>query len=1129
MIAPPLASLGAVPSFDRSSHHAPDRDPPIRRVHAAGSPMMSDCRRALFALALSVLPLVSIAGSQTRIDLAGDWTVRLDPTGEYRPGAQSAAKKDGFKPVRIPGALRDSGIGDPVGPDTRWIGNLRPELLQRPEYAKYQDPARFKMPFWLQPERRYIGPAYYRRTVEIPASWRGRRVLLTLERPHWHTQVWVAGRNVGTNDSLSTPHVYDLSKHLTPGRHELTIRVDNSLAALDVGVNSHSVSDHTQSAWHGITGAVELRAESPVSIEHAEVAPAADARSADVVLRLANATGGEKQETVTLRILQDGRTLGSRSRTITVATGGANVECTVPFDREAVRWDEFDPRLCQLVVTLESDESGDATKRVSFGIRHIGTRGTRFVLNGRPLFLRGTLECCIFPLTGYPPTDVASWERIIRVCKAHGLNHIRFHSWCPPEAAFVAADKLGFYYQVECSTWPNQSTALGVGRPIDQWLYREGERVLKAYGNHPSFLLFAMGTEPGGPQRGGKYLGPWVKYFKARTDRQLVTSGAGWPAIPENEFHVAPAPRIQQWGQGLRSRINALPPATSADYRDFVGRQEVPVISHEIGQWCVYPNFDEMRKYTGALKPRNFEVFHELLATAHMGDQARDFLMASGKLQALCYKEEIESALRTPGFGGFQLLDLHDFPGQGTALIGMLDPFWDSKPYVSPEEVRRFCGPTTPLARMTKRSWTRDETFEAEIEVAHFGPAALNGLTPRWTVSRGTTVVTHGALSRVTVPVGTLTRLGRIELPLAELAAPTKLVLEVRLAHGDREHVNDWDFWVYPKRVDTEVPEGVLVVSTLNESATTRLQNGGVVVLLTSPNRVASDVKIGFSSIFWNTAWTGGQAPHTLGILCDPEHPALAAFPTDYHSDWQWWSLIRRSTPMVLDALPPALRPIVQVVPDWFRPRRLGLVVEATVGRGRLLVCSADLEADLDNRPAARQLRRSLLEYVAGDRFAPRSRASIEAIRSLFREPSPLEQLGATIRADSAHPDHPAANAIDGDPTTIWHTHWEPTPVPMPHSLTLDLKSPQRIAGIRYVPRQDMTNGRIASYAVHVSADGRSWGDPVASGAFSRGRKTMTIRFARMQSARFVKLTATREVDGKPYASAAEVDVMLSE
>jgi hypothetical protein len=442
---------------------------------------------------------------------------------------------------------------------------------------------------------------------------------------------------------------------------------------------------------------------------------------------------------------------------------------------------------------------------------------------------------------------------------------------------------------------------------------------------------------------------------------------------------------MHQWGQGLSSRINAQPPATLADYRDFVRRFDVPVVSHEIGQWCVFPNFDEMKKYTGSLKPRNFEIFRDLLRDAHMLDQAHDFLMASGKLQALCYKEEIESALRTPGFGGFQLLQLHDFPGQGTALVGVLDPFWDSKPYLTPAEFQCFCGSTTPLARMARRSWTADETFVADIEVAHFGPTTLTGATPRWRVTCKEQLIGSGKLVRREVPTGKLTPLGRVALPLAGLDVPAKLTLQVSLDDPDVQATNQWDFWVYPATPARPTSDEVLVARSLNDRAKAALEQGGKVVVMADPNSVKSDVQIGFSSIFWNTPWTGGQAPHTLGVLCDPTHPAFNAFPTDYHSDWQWWSIVSRSQPMVLDALPPELRPVVQIVPDWFRPQRLGLVFEARVGKGKLLVCSIDLENDLDTRPAARQLRHSLLRYAAGDSFDPKISLDLASIRDLFR------------------------------------------------------------------------------------------------------------------------------------------------
>ena len=358
--------------------------------------------------------------------------------------------------------------------------------------------------------------------------------------------------------------------------------------------------------------------------------------------------------------------------------GGA-FEAEFPLGNQSELWDEFNPSLYCLTAALAG--AGDSCS-ATFGLREISTQGNQLLLNGHKLFIRGTLECCIFPLTGHPPTDVDSWKRVIRIAKAHGLNLIRFHSYCPPEAAFIAADELGFYYQVE-TCWANQSTTLGDGKPVDQWVYDETARILKAYGNHPSFLLMPYGNEPGG-SKANAYLARYVEHFKALDPRRLWTSGAGWPQLPENQFHLTPDPRIQSWGGGLKSRINARPPETRTDYREYIGQRAVPVISHEIGQWCVYPNFDEIPKYKGYLKPRNFEIFRDTLRAHGMARPGPRLPLASGKLQTLCYKEDIESALRTPGMGGFELLDLHDFPGQGTALVGVLDPFWDGKGYVTP-------------------------------------------------------------------------------------------------------------------------------------------------------------------------------------------------------------------------------------------------------------------------------------------------------------------------------------------------------------------------------------------------------------------------------------------------------------
>jgi len=705
---------------------------------------------------------------------------------------------------------------------------------------------------------------------------------------------------------------------------------------------------------------------------------------------------------------------------------------------------------------------------------------------------------------------------------------MRFHSWCPPEAAFEAADEMGFMLHVECAAWANSGSAIGDGRPIDEFIYAESDRILKAYGNHPSFCMLAYGNEPAGKNQ-KQYLGKLLEYWKGKDPRRFYTSAAGWPIIDENQYHSTPAPRIQAWGAGLKSRINANPPEPYTDYRDFVQKYDVPVVSHEIGQWCVYPNFKEIAKYAGVTRAYNFEIFRDSLRENHMMDQAEDFLMASGRLQTLCYKEEIESALRTPGMGGFQLLDLHDFPGQGTALVGVLDPFWDSKGYVTPEEYHRFCSATVLLARMKKRTWTNDEVFTAAIEVSHFGAAPIEQALTLWTIidAEGKQIAS-GKLARENIEQGNAIGLGGISVPLAQIRKAGKFVLKVSLAGTNC--TNDWDFWVYPETIDTSAPDGVRLADQLDAETLEYLASGGKVILLPDPALIKGDesgkVPPGFSSIFWNTAWTRRQAPHTLGILCDPGHPALAGFPTEYHSNWQWWDLVTKSGTMILDDFPSDLRPVVQVIDDWFTNRRLGLIFEARVNGGSLLVCSIDLKTDLEKRPVARQMLRSLLSYVASPAFSPEESLNVKLVRDLFAKPSVMQSKGAkVVRVDSFAPGYEGSRAIDGDPATIWHTAWESAPVSYPHEIVIELASATTIKNFSYLPRQDIDNGWIHEYELYVSSDGENWGEPAAKGAFEEGAGVKNVRLEEPVTGRFIRLAALNGFDGKPFAAVAELGI----
>ncbi|HEU5080850.1 MAG TPA: hypothetical protein VFT72_16680 [Opitutaceae bacterium] len=922
------------------------------------------------------------------LSLAGKWSVRLDPKGAGEEARWYLEDASDAGTIALPGSLEENRIGDPITVQTQWTGDITDRsYFTQPEYEEYRRAGNIKVPFWLQPETHFVGAAWYQRSFEIPASWQGKSVQLVLERPHWRTTVWLDGRLVGTNDALSVPHRYDLGAALTAGTHRLTVRVQNNIDP-DIGTNSHSITDHTQGNWNGIVGQISLLATEGTGarIDDVQIYPA---RTGIVAVRGKLARSGAAAFPAEVNLSLDG---GATTARAVVATDGsfAGEVRRAPFAKNEL-WSEFTPVLHRLKIEV----AGGDSRECRFGVRDFKAAGRQLAVNDVPAFLRGTLDCAAYPRSGYPPMETAEWKRVMSTIKAHGLNHIRFHSWCPPEAAFQAADELGLYLQVEVASWPNWSTTLGDGKPVDAWIQKETSRILREYGNHPSFVMLCAGNEPGGKNYAA-WLEKWVSQQKNADPRRVYTSGAGWPELAVNDYNVTPEPRIQHWGDGLKSRINAMPPETETNYADFILERHAPVVSHEIGQWCVFPNFAEMPKYTGYLKPRNFEIFQANFERHGLSRHAHDFLIASGKLQALCYKEEIESALRTPQMAGFQLLGLSDFPGQGTALVGVLDAFWEDKGYISAAEFRRFCSPTVPLARLSRRVFTTSDHLTARVEVAHFGDHLLSGLHASWSLRADDgRVAASGRFEPKDVAAGGLAELGRVDVELEKSTAPARYKLVVQLEAPETGSKalanvsNDWDVWIYPdvSTLRLESGENAKIVTELNASDAEKLNAGGTLIWTIPPAKVAPDpqrgpIALGFSSIFWNTAWTSGQAPHTLGIFCDPKSSALAEFPTDGWSNWQWWYPIAHAAPMLLDRLPRELEPTVSVIDDWVTSRKLALIFEAKCGSGRIIVTSIDLnESVLD--PVRRQLRASLLHYATSTSFKPSVEVSIDQLKSL--------------------------------------------------------------------------------------------------------------------------------------------------
>lgn len=919
------------------------------------------------------------------LSLAGEWGFRIDSLDRGIKERWFLNLPD--EKVKLPASMAENGKGDEVTVATKWTGDIVDKsYFTSDKYARYRQEGNIKIPFWLKPIKYYKGPAWYQKEIDLPAGWKGKQVILFLERPHWESTVYVNGHNAGTANSLAVPHQLDISEYLQDGKNIISIRIDNR-NVIPIGNNSHSISDHTQSDWNGIAGDISLRATSGIFIQNVSIFPDIKGKKVRARIRISNKSGDAFRGKLVLQA--EGLNTPGKGRikkvTADVRTSSDNLLLNVeyPMGENYELWNEFNPALYRLNVVLKEGLKTVDSMAEDFGMREFRTNGTRFEVSGMPVFLRGTTECCVFPLTGYPPCDTASWGKVLRTIKSYGLNHVRFHSYCPPEAAFEMADRIGIYFHIECSSWANQGSSVGDGTATDRFIYAESDRILSEYGNHPSFCMLAYGNEPAGRNQ-KKFLGNLITYWKEKDNRRVYTSAAGWPVIDENDYNVTPGPRIQQWGDGLKSIINSRPPQTMFDFRDFVAQYKVPVVSHEIGQWCVYPDFREIDHYTGPLKATNFEIFRESLAEHRMADQSNNFLMASGKLQSLCYKAEIEAALRTPGFAGFEMLQLHDFPGQGTALVGILNPFFESKGYITAEEFRMFCNEVVPLARLEKLVYSNNDTVKADVELFNFSEKVLKNSTLNCILSSSSgDTLSVQKLEKEIIERGNCIQAGKISYNLNELKEPEKLTLTVEIE--GTEFRNKWDLWVYPSDQQTD-PGRVLITEKLDGPSLKALQNGKSVLLLTY-GKVAkgkgADVAIGFSSIFWNTAWTGNQAPHTLGILCNPEHPLFKNFPTEYHSNWQWWDPVSHSQAMVIDGFSEMLRPLIQPIDTWFENRRLALAFETNTNGGKLMVCSIDF-SQLQDHQASKQLLASMLKYMNSDQFNPQIQVDVRELRSLL-------------------------------------------------------------------------------------------------------------------------------------------------
>ena len=1050
-------------------------------------------------------PVSGQAAADSALPLAGAWRFEIDRKDAGK--AEGWFKRTLTGSIRLPGSMAENGLGDPMKGIRQqvWGGQWTTEPVWHPMFRID-----------------YRGAAWYQTTVTIPAAWKAKVVELFLERVCWQSELWVDDTLVGSCDSLSAPHGYELGI-LAPGEHRLTLRIDNR-QLYDLGCNTHAYHEPSCTIYNGVIGRIELRARPAVFARACQVYADPATGQCELRVTVVNRTGTGTRCTLAADIVADGQAKGLSplvKQEMPVPPGESVVKLLVPVPQNAVKlWSEFERPLYTARLGVTGAGLADDALTARFGFRSYTAKGAQFLINGKPVLLRGEANNAQFPLTGYPPMDKAAWLKIFSLFQDFGLNHFRCHAWVPPEAAFDAADELGVYLQPELPNGEDsvtKDTARGL-----PWRQAEFDRILDTYGNHPSFVQMTMGNEA--KTKKIEFLKELVKRGRQHDPRHLYACISNPEAsgirdeVPGDEFAVAHGSATGR--RRMEPYFNRDQPETLGDYRQTTEPRPVPQISHETGQWYVYPDLSEIAKYTGVLRPVTLEHFRDLAAKEGVLAQVPDFVNATGRLSLLLYKEEVERSLRTPRYGGFQLLGVQDSFDQGAAYVGMMNNFFEPKPFVAPAAFHEFCGSQTPLARLKKRVWLNSETFAADLELANYGPGSLQQTMVDWQLADGERIVGRGEFGPMNLPDAGLQPVGRVELPLSGVQKAAWLQLQVTVRGTSIR--NRWDVWVYPKNDAATAPAGVKVVGRLDAATMGELRDGARVVFL--PSAYNSPYPTAMTPPFWSPIMFSNQR-QILGLLCDSKHPALREFPTAGHSDWQWFELLFQSAAIRLQGTPADYRPIVQGIDRPDRNHKLALIYETKVGKGRLLVCTLDLNRDLDKRPVARQLRRSLLDYAAGPDFQPTVEIELENNLPAYSRESVLGRLSPKMSADSEHENNWAIYAIDNNPATLWHTNWNANGTPPPHQLTIELKEPLRVKGFSYLPRADCDHGRIAKYRIHASDDGRQW-RVLAEGTWPNTADLQRVMLKEPVRSRFFRLEALAEVQGQPWTSVAEFDVI---
>lgn len=905
--------------------------------------------------------------------LAGEWQVQLSDGGTYK--------------AKLPGTLDENQIGYKDVGANQW----------HPDAALGNAGEGFKKdaPIATRFTRRYTyeGEAAFKKRMRtaFPA---GKRIFLEAERARG-LQLFVDGKRIPpVSGSLSTPYLFEVTG-IPEGEHEWTLLSDNSYPGLpkEAILYSSAATDETQTNWNGILGYLGFRQEEQVFLSELSVYPGKENVRIKVRISGTVAYKGE--------LCFRSEALLEEVRIPVSGKAGIQEFQTeeLPLQKSVLRWEEGEGNLYQIqgLLTCDTEEGRvESEKKVTFGVRTFAADSQgRLALNSRTLFLRGEANCCVFPETGHPPMEVSEWKKFLEKYREYGVNCMRFHSYCPPEAAFQAADELGMLVQPELSNW-NPRDAF---ETEESYLYykKELEAILRTYGNHPSFVMLTLGNELQATEKGHERMDMLLKQARKLDSTRLYANGSNVHygergCDGESDFYTSfqgsPDTPIRATFANMEGYLNHDYPDACHQYEDAMKKiresYQKPVFSFEVGQFEVLPDFGQIEDFKGVTLPKNLELIQKRVREKGLEDCWKQYVEATGELSRIGYREEVEAALRSPSLSGISLLGLQDFPGQGTALVGMMDSHGLPKPYAfaEPAHFNRFFRESLPLVFLKKYTYQAGETLEAEVKIANYGKRDLSGRVcwELWKITEekpeseiwvgeengsacGGKLWKKGSLSgenaeKQVFPAGQHTEAGQLGIPLVGLEKAARLQLRVFLEQ-ERELENQYPVWVYPE-VTPVCPAQVYEARYLDEEARQVLQRGGVVYLSpdAEPCKLPESIQAQFTTDFWSVGTFAGQEGG-MGQLIDTAHPVFEEFPTQFHTNWQWWAMA--SARAVI--LPRKMKAIITEMDSYAFLREMAQLLEFRCGGGYVLFSTMGLQ-NLLKYPEAGALQAAIYGYL---------------------------------------------------------------------------------------------------------------------------------------------------------------------